>query len=77
MTVDSQWRELSAKSLVLKGLPSPLCIGGPAGIPLRFSLADKDLDQLQGAASELKYEIATYPGTIDISDNFKPGKHGD
>ncbi len=48
--------------------------GGPAGNPIEIQLSGKDFDMLQQAANELKVEIATYPGTFDISDNFKPGK---
>ena len=31
-------------------------------------------DQLQKAANELKAELGTFPGAIDIADDFKPGK---
>ncbi len=37
-------------------------------------MSGQDFEQLKAAAAELKAEIATYPGTFDISDNFKPGK---
>ena len=33
-----------------------------------------DLTQLQLAADDLKDEISKYPGTFDITDNFRPGK---
>ncbi len=48
--------------------------GGPAGNPIEIKLIGEDFDQLQLAAEELKAEIATFPGTYDISDDFKPGK---
>jgi multidrug efflux pump subunit AcrB len=48
--------------------------GGPAGNPIEVQLSGQSFDLLKQAASELKSEIATYPGTFDISDNFKPGK---
>jgi multidrug efflux pump subunit AcrB len=48
--------------------------GGPAGNPIEIQLSGQDFNQLQQAADELKAEIATYPGTFDIFDNFKPGK---
>lgn len=48
--------------------------GGPGGNPIEIQLAGKDFDQLRQAADELKAEIATYPGTFDITDDFKPGK---
>jgi len=48
--------------------------GGPGGNPIEIQLAGKDLEQLQRAADALKEEISTYPGTFDITDNFRPGK---
>ncbi len=33
-----------------------------------------DLEQLEQAAQALKDEIATYPGTFGITDDFRPGK---
>jgi hydrophobic/amphiphilic exporter-1 (mainly G- bacteria), HAE1 family len=48
--------------------------GGPAGNALEIQLSGQDFDQLSLAANELKKEIKTYPGTYDISDNFRPGK---
>ena len=48
--------------------------GGPAGNAIEIQLNGEDFDQLSMAADELKKEIKTYPGTYDISDNFRPGK---
>ena len=48
--------------------------GGPGGNPLEIQLIGEDLGQLQLAADDLKREIAKYPGTFDITDNFRPGK---
>ncbi|MGD9085948.1 MAG: efflux RND transporter permease subunit, partial [Desulfobacterales bacterium] len=48
--------------------------GGPAGNAIEIQLSGNDFDQLSLAADELKKEIETYPGTYDISDNFRPGK---
>jgi multidrug efflux pump subunit AcrB len=48
--------------------------GGPAGNAIEIQLNGEDFDQLSLAADELKNEIKTYPGTYDISDNFRPGK---
>ena len=42
--------------------------------PIEIQLSGQEFDQLKLAAAALKAEIATYPGTFDISDNFKPGK---
>jgi len=48
--------------------------GGPAGNAIEIQLSGDDFEQLSQAADELKKEIETYPGTYDISDNFRPGK---
>jgi hydrophobic/amphiphilic exporter-1 (mainly G- bacteria), HAE1 family len=48
--------------------------GGPAGNPIEIQLIGDDFGQLQAAAGELKAELAGYPGTFDVTDDFKPGK---
>jgi multidrug efflux pump subunit AcrB len=48
--------------------------GGPGGNPIEIELVGSDYDTLKEAAEELKEEIASYPGTYDIADDFKPGK---
>jgi len=48
--------------------------GGPAGNPIEIQLIGQDFEVLEDAASELKAEISSYPGTHDIADDFKPGK---
>ncbi len=47
---------------------------GPPGGDLSINLESDDLDELEAAAKDLSAEIATYPGTFDISDSFKSGK---
>ncbi len=47
---------------------------GPPGGDIAINLESDDLDELESAAVELKDEIATYPGTFDISDSFNSGK---
>ncbi len=47
---------------------------GPPGGDVSINLESDDLEELENAAQELKEEIATYPGTFDISDSFKSGK---
>ena len=47
---------------------------GPPGGDVSINLESDDLEELEIAAQELKEEIATYPGTFDISDSFKSGK---
>ena len=48
--------------------------GGPAGNPIEIQLIGEDFTQLRHAADALKKQIAGYPGTFDITDDFKPGK---
>ena len=48
--------------------------GGPAGSPIEIQLIGDDFRQIEQAAAELKEELAAYPGTYDIADDFKPGK---
>lgn len=47
---------------------------GPPGGDVAINLESDDLEELERAAQDLKAEIATYPGTFDISDSFKSGK---
>lgn len=47
---------------------------GPPGGDVSINLESGDLKELENAARELKEEVATYPGTFDISDSFKSGK---
>ncbi len=47
---------------------------GPPGGDVEINLESDDLDELEEAAKEISDEIATYPGTYDISDSFKSGK---
>jgi multidrug efflux pump subunit AcrB len=45
-----------------------------AGKPIQVQLASSVTEDLNRAAQELKAELATYPGVIDISDSFREGK---
>lgn len=72
--VTAKWRELTGNILGVEQLTFTIIGGGPGGNPLEIQLKGSDLDQLQLAADELKNEIAKYPGTFDITDNFRPGK---
>jgi len=69
-----KWRDLIGEIPGVERLTFATLEGGPAGNPIEIQLSGNDFDQLKQAAAELKAEIATYPGTYDISDNFKPGK---
>ncbi len=73
-TILSQWRDLIGEVPGVERLTFATLEGGPAGNPIEIQLSGRDFDQLKQAAAELEAEIATYPGTFDISDNFKPGK---
>ncbi len=70
----AKWREFSGEMIGVEQLTFSTIGGGPAGNPIEVQLIGDDLSQLQLAAAELKKEIATYPGTFDITDNFRPGK---
>jgi len=70
----AKWRNLIGEIPGVERLQFATLEGGPAGNPIDIQLRGKDFDQLKQAAAELKSEIATYPGTFDITDNFKPGK---
>jgi multidrug efflux pump subunit AcrB len=73
-TVLAKWRQLIGEIPGVERLQFATLEGGPAGNPIEIQLRGHDFDQLEQAADELKSEIATYPGTFDITDNFKPGK---
>jgi multidrug efflux pump subunit AcrB len=70
----TKWRQLIGEIPGVERLQFATLEGGPAGNPIEIQLRGHDFDQLEQAAAELKAEIATYPGTFDITDNFKPGK---
>jgi multidrug efflux pump subunit AcrB len=44
------------------------------GSPIDIQLSGTDLDELRGAADEVKRRLAEYPGVFDISDSFRAGK---
>ncbi len=73
-TILNQWRTSIGEIPGVESLIFSTLEGGPAGNPIEIQLSGKDFYTLELAADELKSEIGTYPGTFDISDNFKPGK---
>jgi len=73
-TILSKWRNLIGEIPGVERLTFSTLEGSPAGNPIEIQLSGRDFDQLMQAAADLKTEIATFPGTFDISDNFKPGK---
>jgi multidrug efflux pump subunit AcrB len=70
----TRWRSQAGELPGIERLAFFTLEGGPAGNAIEIQLTGQDFDQLSQAADELKEEIKTYPGTYDISDNFKPGK---
>ncbi len=72
--VVAKWRELTGDIPGAEQLTFTIIQGGPGGNPIEIQLVGDDLDQLARAAKDLKREIGTYPGTFDITDNFRPGK---
>lgn len=72
--IANQWREMVGTVPGIDSLTfnSNLVHFG-ANIDLR--LAHQSTDVLREAADRLKTALQTYPGVIDISDNFKKGKH--
>jgi len=69
-----QWRKLVGEVPGVEQLSFFTIEGGPAGNPIEIQLIGDDFRQLRLAADELKAELAAYPGTYDVTDNFKPGK---
>ena len=70
----NRWRRLVGELPGIERLAFFTLEGGPAGNAIEIQLSGQDFDQLSQAADELKAEIKTFPGTYDISDNFRPGK---
>jgi multidrug efflux pump subunit AcrB len=72
--VMNQWRKAVGDVAGVDRLAFSILHGGPAGTPIEVQVIGEDFDLLKQAAAEIKREIATYPGTYDIMDDFKPGK---
>ncbi|MFH1156761.1 MAG: efflux RND transporter permease subunit [Pseudomonadota bacterium] len=74
MTVINAWRERVGQIPGVETLTFNSLEGGPGGNPIEIQLSGQDFTQLREAADTLKKEIGTYPGTFDITDDFRPGK---
>ena len=72
--VTAKWRELTGDILGTEQLTFTIIGGGPGGNPIEIRLVGSDFEHMEAAAEELKEEISTYPGTFDITDDFRPGK---
>jgi multidrug efflux pump subunit AcrB len=46
----------------------------PVGKPIEVRLMGDDFTEMREAAARLEAELATYPGVLDISNDFRPGK---
>ena len=71
--VAALWRERSgsiAGAVELKFNSSLFSVGNAIDI----QLAGNDVDELREVAAELRAELASYPGVIDITDSFRSGK---
>ncbi len=69
-----KWRKLVGEVPGVEQLSFFTIEGGPAGNPIEIQLVGNDFNQLRQAADELQTELSSYPGTFDVTDNFKPGK---
>jgi len=72
--ITAMWRDLTGDILGTEQLTFTIIGGGPGGSPIEIRMKGDDLETLVAAVKDLKAEIATYPGTFDITDDFRPGK---
>ena len=72
--VIEKWRLLTGNIPGTRTLTFKSLAGGPGGNPIEIQLAGNSFSQLKAASRDLKEEIRKYPGTFDITDNFRPGK---
>ena len=72
--VTDKWRELTGTVPGVEKLTFSTLEGGPGGNPIEIQLSGENFSQLTRAAEDLKKEIGKYPGTFDITDDFRPGK---
>ncbi|WP_020587661.1 efflux RND transporter permease subunit [Desulfobacter curvatus] len=72
--VATKWREFTGDILGAEQSTFSIIGGGPGGNPIEIRLHGSELAQMELAAQALKEEIASYPGTFDITDDFRPGK---
>ena len=69
-----KWRELSGDvpdALELIFMSEAIF---PVGDPFEVRLMGDDFAAMREAAARLEAELATYPGVLDISNDFRPGK---
>ena len=69
-----KWRELSGDvpdALELIFMSEDIF---PVGKPIEVRLMGDDFTEMREAAARLEAELATYPGVLDIGNDFRPGK---
>ena len=69
-----KWRELSGdvpEALELIFMSEDIF---PVGKPIEVRLMGNDFTAMREAAARLEAELGTYPGVLDISNDFRPGK---
>ena len=67
------WRKAVGAIAGARSLSFDATAGSPGG-DISINLESDDLAELEAAAAELTEEMATYPGTFDVSDSFNSGK---
>jgi len=72
--VAAKWREFTGDILGAEQLTFTIIDASPGGNPIEIRLHGSELSEMEAAAQALKTEIAAYPGTFDITDDFRPGK---
>ncbi len=70
----TEWRKIVGELPGTEELTYSILSGGPAGNPIEIQLIGDNYDQLIAAAEDLKREVGSFPGTFDVTDNFRPGK---
>ncbi|MBI4615416.1 MAG: efflux RND transporter permease subunit, partial [Planctomycetes bacterium] len=68
------WREKIGRIPMVERVEFGLIELSPTGRPIEIRLAGKDIEELRLASAELRRELSTYPGVLDIADDFRPGK---
>ncbi|PTB83329.1 acriflavin resistance protein [Pseudidiomarina aestuarii] len=69
----NEWRMETPEIAGVKNLNFEGSIGGGGGFDVEFQLTGDDLNELSGAAKELKERMAEYAGVFDIEDTFGEG----
>jgi multidrug efflux pump subunit AcrB len=70
----AKWRELSGEIPDALSLTFGTPEMAPGGAPIEVRLISDSFADLRQAADRVKAELATYPGVLDIQDDFRPGK---